>query len=32
MRLASEVEFRELLVQNLKTGTALGLEEMFDHF
>jgi transposase len=32
MRLKSEVEFRELLVHNLQTGTAWGLKEMFDHF
>ena len=32
MRLKSALEFRELLVQNLQTGTAWSLKEMFDHF
>jgi len=32
MRLKSAVEFRQLLVHNLQTGTAWGLKEMFEHF
>jgi transposase len=31
MRTKSAVEFRELLVQNLQTGTAWALKELFDH-
>lgn len=32
MRTKAAVEFRDLLVQNLQTGTAWGLKELFDHF
>jgi transposase len=32
MRTKAAVEFRGLLVQNLQTGTAWGLKELFDHF
>lgn len=31
MRTKAAVEFRELLVQNLQTGTAWGLKELFDN-
>lgn len=32
MRTKAAVEFRELLVHNLRTGTAWGLKELFDRF
>lgn len=32
MRRKSEIEFRDLLVHNLQTGTAWSLKEMFDRF
>jgi transposase len=32
LRLKNALEFRNLLAQNLRTGEAWGLKEMFDHF
>jgi transposase len=32
MRLKCDIEFRQLLAQDLRTGTAWSLKEMFEHF